>query len=227
MGPGPDPCSEKTLTTTPSNPRIEPHIHDLIDVISRIYARGWCDGTGGNYSKVLGHDPLELLITRSGVDKGRIGPQDFLVVDSDLNPTEDGGTGVPSAEAHVHVAIAAATGAAAILHTHSIVGTLLSEHFLDRRGFAITGYEMQKGLAGVTSHREQVWVPVIKNSQDARSLADSTDRVISRSGVRGFLIAGHGLYTWGASLDEAYRHVEIFEFLFQVVGHRVSWDTIH
>src|SRR5437879_13479431 len=34
----------------------------------------------------------------------------------------------------------------------------------------------------------------------------------------GFLLRGHGLYTWGENLSEARRHVEILEFLLEVVG---------
>jgi methylthioribulose-1-phosphate dehydratase len=40
----------------------------------------------------------------------------------------------------------------------------------------------------------------------------------------GFLIRGCGLYTWGRDLDEARRHVESFEFLFEVVGRRLALE---
>jgi methylthioribulose-1-phosphate dehydratase len=33
-------------------------------------------------------------------------------------------------------------------------------------------------------------------------------------GTHGFLLAGHGLYTWGATVSEALRHAEAFDFLF-------------
>ena len=36
------------------------------------------------------------------------------------------------------------------------------------------------------------------------------------------LVAGHGLYTWGRDLAEAERHVEVFEFLFEVVERATS-----
>ena len=38
----------------------------------------------------------------------------------------------------------------------------------------------------------------------------------------GFLIRNHGLYTWGKDVDAARRHVEIFEFLFEVLGRRLQ-----
>ena len=47
--------------------------------------------------------------------------------------------------------------------------------------------------------------------------ADPTDPL-----RHGFLIRRHGLYTWGRDVEEACRHVEIFEFLFEVVGRRLT-----
>ena len=35
--------------------------------------------------------------------------------------------------------------------------------------------------------------------------------------IYGFLLAGHGLYTWGKTIAEAKRHIEVLEFLFEVV----------
>jgi methylthioribulose-1-phosphate dehydratase len=31
----------------------------------------------------------------------------------------------------------------------------------------------------------------------------------------GYLIRGHGLYTWGARMSDALRQIEAFEFLFE------------
>jgi methylthioribulose-1-phosphate dehydratase len=39
----------------------------------------------------------------------------------------------------------------------------------------------------------------------------------TRPDVHGFLVLRHGLYTWGRSVAEARRHVEIFEFLLEVL----------
>jgi methylthioribulose-1-phosphate dehydratase len=36
--------------------------------------------------------------------------------------------------------------------------------------------------------------------------------------VHGFLLREHGLYTWGATVQEAKRHVEILEFLLEAVA---------
>jgi methylthioribulose-1-phosphate dehydratase len=38
------------------------------------------------------------------------------------------------------------------------------------------------------------------------------------------LLRRHGLYTWGATLAEAERHVEILEFLFETLARRSRYD---
>lgn len=186
----------------------------------RLYGLGWCGGTGGNFSSVLSDDPLRLLITRSGRDKGALTPDDLIVVDGEgaaVEPPDHR----PSAETVVHCAIVHATGAGSVFHTHSVPGTLLGEHWADRRGFTITGYEMLKGLEDIDTHEARVFVPVLPNTQDVTALSVAVTGVIGdRGDLRGLLVAGHGLYTWGSSIDDASRHVEIFEFLFECVARR-------
>ena len=193
----------------------------LAELVSRIHARGWCEGTAGNFSVCVNRDPVRLLITPSGLDKGQLTPADLLLVGPHGRPI-DGAAGKPSAETAVHLAIQDASGANAILHTHSVWNTLLGEHFLPRGELRLTGYEMLKGIEGMGTHTAELVVPIVANSQDVPQLAEGMQALIHKTpDLRGLLIAGHGLYAWGRSLDEAYRHVEIFEFLFQLAGRRV------
>ena len=193
---------------------------ELTSCIRRIYNRGWCDGTSGNYSVLLEYNPPRFLMTRTGIDKGRIENEDLIVVDGEGRPVIEGSP-EPSAEALLHCTLYRETDAQAVLHTHSLWGTLLSERYQEERGLSISGYEMIKGIAGTTTHREPLVVPILRNTQDLKQRSESLARTLRRRpSTRGFLISGHGLYTWGTTLDEAYRHVEVFEFLFRLVGHR-------
>jgi methylthioribulose-1-phosphate dehydratase len=80
---------------------------------------------------------------------------------------------------------------------------------------------MLKGLEGVKTHEHREWIPILENSQDIPALAGRVTEVLERvKDVHGFLLSGHGLYTWGVDMAQARRHVEIFEFLFEVVGRR-------
>lgn len=202
----------------------EEAIQGLIAVGAEFHRRGWSLGTSSNYSVVASRDPLRLLITGSGFDKGRLQPGQFVVVDGAglrLDPAHP----KPSAETLLHTLVASATGAGSVLHTHSPWGTVLSEAAVRRGHLEIAGYEMLKGLAGIATHETAVRVAVVPNTQDIRSLAESLRPRFAAGDPtlrHGFLMAGHGLYTWGVDLAEARRHVEVLEFLFEVLGKRLS-----
>jgi len=183
------------------------------------HARGWALGTSGNYSAVLRDKPLRLLITSSGVDKALLSKKHFLHIDEQTNILR--GEGRPSAESLLHVAVARARGARCILHTHSAWSTILSDRHAKHKSMAISGYEMLKGLEGVKTHMHQEWIPIFENSQDIPALAKEVEALLKQdSRPHGFLLRSHGLYTWGEDVAQARRHVEIFEFLLEVVGRK-------
>ena len=191
----------------------------LANIGREFHGRGWALGTSGNYSVVLRREPTKLLITSSGLDKSALTTRDFLEVDAHGQVLA--GDGKPSAETFLHLAVSQARELGCILHTHSVWNTLLSERYCAKGGFAITGYEMLKGLEGVRTHKHREWIPIFENSQDIRVLAEKVSEVLRQDGnAHGFLLGGHGLYTWGADTAHARRHVEILEFLFAVVGRR-------
>jgi methylthioribulose-1-phosphate dehydratase len=188
------------------------------------HRRGWVLGTSGNFSAVTSRVPLRLLITASSMDKGRLTPGHFLEVEQNGNALA-GSIGKPSAETLLHIAVVRATGAASVLHTHSVWSSVLSDLYGDDRGFFIEGYEMLKGLEGVTTHEHREWIPILENTQDMKALASEASALLQKTaGVHGILIRQHGLYTWGKDLDAAARHVEILEFLFECVGRRRMMD---
>ena len=90
----------------------------LAEVGRQCYARGWALGTSGNFSAVARRNPLTLAITASGVDKGLLEPSQIVEIDERGRVVR--GSGKPSAEAALHLAIARSPGVGAVLHTHSI-----------------------------------------------------------------------------------------------------------
>jgi methylthioribulose-1-phosphate dehydratase len=181
------------------------------------YRRGWVLGTSGNFSAVASSDPLRLAITASGADKGVLTPEQILLVDSRGEVLSGGGK--PSDETKLHLAVVRERGAGAVLHTHSVWSTLLSEAHAADGQLAIKGFEMLKGLAGVKTHEHEEFVPIIENSQDMDALAGALEKALrSYPECHGVLLRRHGLYTWGRDLTEAKRHVEILEFLLEVIG---------
>jgi methylthioribulose-1-phosphate dehydratase len=196
----------------------------LAEIGRQCYARGWALGTSGNFSAVVSRDPLRLAITVSGVDKGHLSVGE--VVEIDERGKVVAGSGRPSAEAILHLTIARARGAGAVLHTHSIWSTILSDDATEG-GLAIEGYEMLKGLDGVQTHEHREWLPVLDNTQDWAAAVPRVEAILSeQADAHGFLIRRHGLYTWGRDLAEAKRQVEILEFLFEVMGRKrgTAWQ---
>jgi len=196
--------------------------HRLVEIGRRFDARGWVLGTSGNFSVVIGRDPFRMAITPSAAFKGDLTPAQILEIDADGavlgNRSEK-----PSAEYLLHVQVADACNAGAVLHTHSVWGTVLSEVYTGDGGLAIEGYEMLKGLEGVHTHEHREWLPILENDQDMSRLARSVGaRLRQHPDAHGFLLRRHGLYTWGQDLAHATRHVEILEFLLEAIGRSQS-----
>ncbi len=189
----------------------------LVDLGRSFYARGWALGTSGNFSAVVSHDPFRMAITSTGSDKGSLKPDQLVQVDANGIVVE--GSRQPSAETAMHLVVARLRGAGAVLHTHSVWSTIISGLHAAQGGIWIEGYEMLKGLEGVNSHTHREWLPIIENDQDMMRLAGVVEKLLwQNSDAHGFLLRGHGLYTWGKDLAQAKRHVEILEFLLEVIG---------
>lgn len=195
----------------------------LMELGKEFHMRGWSLGTSSNYSVVVNENPFELLITASGRDKSCLTEDEFVLVGDDGDPICSGQP-KSSAETLLHVELARRPGIGSVLHTHSVWGTILSDHYAQDGFLGITGYEMLKGLVGITTHEHTELVRIYPNTQNIPDLAarlsdDLDDNVPGLT--HGLLLQNHGLYTWGKDLDEARRHVEVFEFLFEVMGRKL------
>jgi methylthioribulose-1-phosphate dehydratase len=85
---------------------------------------------------------------------------------------------------------------------------------------------MLKGLGGVRTHEHREWIPIVDNDQDMTRLARAVGETLeSEPTAHAFLLRRHGLYTWGATLADAERHVEILEFLFETIGRSATFGA--
>ena len=198
-------------------------IQQLAEAAREFYRRGWVLGTSGNFSAALTREPLHICITASGIEKGNLDETSFLELDGNSNVVR--GSGKPSAETEVHRTLyRTLPQTQSVMHTHSVWGTILSDHFADRGAIEIEGYEMLKGLAGVKTHEHKELVPIIENSQNYDLLAAQIESAVyENQDIHGVYLRRHGLYTWGATVTETRRHIEIFEFLFEVVARTLKY----
>jgi methylthioribulose-1-phosphate dehydratase len=189
---------------------------EIAEIGKSFYSRGWVFGTSGNLSTVARRDPLRLAITASGFDKGSLAPSQILEIDAKEKVVR--GKYKPSNEAAIHVAIVRTRGAGAVFHTHSTWSTILSEAHASGGAVELEGYEMLKGLDGIFSHEHTERLPILENSQDMKDLAAKVTKLLEEQPhIHGLLLRKHGLYTWGTNTREARRHVEILEFLMEVL----------
>lgn len=213
-------------STPPDGPLagLEVEVDGLRAIGEEFHRKGWSLGTSSNYSVVLSRgNTLELLVTASGKDKGRLTREEFVRVGADGKPTLPGQP-KSSAETLLHCVVAEEVPAiGAILHTHSVWSTLLSDFYFDEGAVTIEGYEMLKGLAGVTSHETKFRFEIFENTQDIPVLAEQVRKRLrdAKPLTHGYLIRKHGLYTWGIDLAEARRHIEILEFLLECTARNL------
>jgi methylthioribulose-1-phosphate dehydratase len=173
-------------------------------------ARGWVPATSGNFSCRI--DAAHAAVTRSGIDKSNIRPQDVIAVP--LTGTLPAGV---SAETPLHVArYRSDPGIGAIVHVHTVAATVLSRLDAALGYVELEGFEMHKSLRGVTTHEGVVRLPIFANDQDTGRLAERIEAEVGdEPPVPGYLLAGHGIYAWGATMADAQRHLEGLEFLLQ------------
>jgi methylthioribulose-1-phosphate dehydratase len=191
----------------------------LADCGREFYQRNWVLGTSGNFSAVIKNKSQKVCITASGNDKGSLDKSHFLEIDKNAKVLK--GIGKPSAETLLHLTIYKHREANSILHTHSVWGTILCDKYAKNGFLEIEGYEMLKGFVGVNTHLHKERLPIIENSQDYNALSHVIENVLRENpDCHGVYLHRHGLYTWGESIAEAKRHIEIFEFLFEVLGRQ-------
>ena len=169
---------------------------------------GWVPATSGNFSRRI--DAQTIAITRSGVDKGTLTPGDLIAVG--LEGALPAGV---SAETPLHVArYRSDERIGAVVHVHSVAATVLSRADEAKGELLLADFEMHKALAGVTTHEGTLRIPIFANAQDTNQLAQLVEtRLGPNCTVPAYLLAGHGLYAWGETMNDARRHVEGIDFL--------------
>ena len=184
--------------------------HELVNAGKQLYDAGMLPATSGNLSARLSDN--SIAITISGAHKGFLTEDDIMRIDV-KGGSLDGRKS--SAETLLHTYIYQRYPSVnVVLHPHSIHATVLSKLCEDE--LILHDYELLKAFSGISTHECRLQVPVFENDQDIKRLATIVDECLDKMKVvHGYLIRGHGFYTWGRDINETLRHVEAFEFLFE------------
>jgi methylthioribulose-1-phosphate dehydratase len=181
----------------------------LVEAGRLIDSKGWVPATSGNFSARLNNGTI--AITVSGQHKGRLQTSDIMLIDSDARSL-DGKK--PSAETVLHTALYKRfPEIRCILHPHSLNAMLISRIFPS--ACVLENYELLKAFNSIDTHESRIVIPVFANDQNIPRLAAKVDQYIDQHGaIYGYVIEGHGLYTWGNSVQETLRHLEALDYLF-------------
>ena len=190
--------------------RFEDAAFALVETGRRIDSRGWAPATAGNYSARL--DDGSVAVTISGRHKGRLTVADIMRVDLHGNPLMPGR---PSAETGLHCALYRAyPDANSVLHGHSPEAVGLSRAMADASKWVFRGHEMLKVFPGITTHETELHLPIVDNSQDMDVIEAAVAPLrLAPHAMPAYLIRSHGLYAWGADIEEAERVLEGTEWL--------------
>ncbi len=185
-------------------------IRQIIEAGRVLDSKGWVPATSGNIS--IRVDDSKVAITASGRHKGRLKPEDILLVTLDGKLLSEG---EPSAETALHLVIYRLfPEVGAVVHIHSPNATIISR--IVEGDLVIRDYELLKAFPHISTHEAFLEVPVFGNDQDMVRLSAIVERYLrNKENLWGFLLKAHGLYTWGRNMEEALIHAEAFEFLFE------------
>ncbi|MDO9106232.1 MAG: methylthioribulose 1-phosphate dehydratase [Methylovulum sp.] len=183
--------------------------NQLIDAGRFIDSKAWVPATSGNFSARL--PDATIAITVSGKHKGHLQTDDIMLIDADAHAL-DGKK--PSAETELHTSLYQRfPEIQSVLHPHTLNSVLISRLFGDQ--CVLQDYELLKAFNGITTHESRIVVPIFANDQNIPRLAAQIGQYLDKQAVcHAYIIAGHGLYTWGRSVDETLRHLEALDFLF-------------
>lgn len=183
----------------------------IITTANFLDSKGWTPATSSNFSVML--DNNYCAITVSGKHKGKLIPDDIMVVDLQGKPQDEK---KPSAETLLHTSLYGWNpDIRAVLHTHSLNSTLLTL-LTDNSAWKLAGYELLKAFSGISTHESAIEFPIFANTQDIASLADEVIEYLNQKiPCWGYLIRGHGVYTWGKDMAETLKHLEAIEYLIQ------------
>ncbi len=196
--------------------------HQLAKTIRSYHRKGWSPATSTNYSFRKSADIPSFFVSRSGIDKSKFKPTDFIEVDLEGKPTIYFEGAKPSAETLIHAVIYDLFPSTTIvLHSHSVNSVLISE-FFDRE-ITFEGYEIQKAFPGQTTHDNTLHFPILDNSQDMLAFSKLMREHGAELKNSAFLIRKHGLYTWGDNLLDAKKHMEAMEYLLEIAVRKLTF----
>ncbi len=174
----------------------------VVDIGRRLHERGMVAGTDGNISVRLDDD--RIMVTPSGLAKGRLADNDMVIVD--INGKLLQGNNRPSSEVDMHLCVyRSRPEVRACVHSHAPYAT----------AFAVAGIQPGDDVL------PEVVVDVgrVQLTEYAPPGTEAVPRSIKPhlESCNAMLLRNHGLLTIGRSLEEAYCRHELVEHYLKIL----------
>ncbi|MFQ5616930.1 MAG: class II aldolase/adducin family protein [Anaerolineales bacterium] len=177
----------------------------VVSVGAEMYARDFISGPAGNISTRLPDG--NLLITPSGVNKGKLTPEQLLVIDLDGNCLQGNVVCNPTSELPMHLEV---------YHRRPDVGAVIHAHPITCVALSLVGISLQD------SYIPEALVmlgPIPTAPYATPSSAENRDAIagliVDHDAI---ILAHHGTLTVGRDLDEACTRLEILEHTAKTVA---------
>lgn len=178
------------------------------------YERHLMTSNDGNISVRM--DDGLILITPSGISKGRLSADDLLVVDLDGNIISAKAERRPSSETPMHLEVyKQREDVRAVVHAHPIFATTLTVSGLDFPVDLLPEVLLTLGNVPVTAYATP---------------SSHEDAVVIRPFVKehnALLLCQHGSLTYGKNLDEALIHLERIEHVSEIYYRAKMLGTVN
>ncbi len=191
----------------------------LANLVRIMNIQGHNPATSGNYSLRSKTSPNMAMVSESGIDKSKFTEDNFIPVNYNSREmdSEYKALGKKSSdETDIHLTIYQVTSANCVLHSHMLDALLFAALFPGEDFAVIKDLELLKAFKGIKTHEVEIKIPMFENTQDIRNLAEEVKpAILSQPNNYGLILKGHGIYIWGDSVEEAKKHLEVFEYIFK------------
>lgn len=191
----------------------------LASLVRTMNSLGHNPATSGNYSLRSKTAPEMAFVSESGIDKSRFTEDNFIplyIQSKAMHPEYLDSGRKSSDETDIHLSLYQITNANCVLHSHILDSLLFADLFVGKSFATIEGLELLKGFKGIKTHDLKINIPAFDNTQDIAALSEKIKpAILSQENNYGLLLRGHGIYVWGDSVEEAKRHLEVFEYIFK------------
>ena len=164
-----------------------------------------------------------MVIKPSGVPYDRMGPEQMVEVSLATGAVAEGGLR-PSSDTPTHLELYRAwPDVEGIAHTHSLFATAWAQARREIPALGTTHADTFGGSVPCTRPLRKSEIEGAYEANTGRVILERF-RTLPPLSYPGVLVAHHGPFAWGNSVEEAVRHAEILEYLARLASESLRLD---